>query len=49
LQEVLKLGAREVRVVGCADNIWVRLRTLDIVRDLLFHRVAKDALVTIAK
>ena len=44
LQEVLKFGAREVRVVGCADNIWVRLSALDIVRDLLFHRTAEDAL-----
>jgi hypothetical protein len=24
LQEVLKFGAQEVRMVGCADNIWVR-------------------------
>jgi hypothetical protein len=46
LQEVVRLGAREVRVVGCADNIWVRLRALDIVRDLLFHRAGEDALVT---
>jgi hypothetical protein len=43
LQEALKFGAREVRVVGCADNIWIRLRALDIVRDLLFHRAAEHA------
>ena len=49
LQEVLKFGARELRVVGCVDNIWVRLRALDIVRDLLFHRAAEDALVIAAK
>jgi hypothetical protein len=38
LEQALKFGAQEVRVVGCANNIWVRLRALDIVRDLLFHR-----------
>jgi hypothetical protein len=37
LQQALRFGAREVRVVGCANNIWVRLRASDIVRDLLFH------------
>jgi hypothetical protein len=46
LQEALKFGAQEVRVVGCADNIWVRLRAPDIVRDLLFHRAGEDPLVT---
>jgi hypothetical protein len=43
LQEALKFGAQEVRVVGCADNIWVRLRAPEIVRDLLFHRPARNA------
>lgn len=38
LQQALKFGPQEVRVVGCADNIWVRLRAPDRVRDLLFHR-----------
>jgi hypothetical protein len=42
LQEVLKFGAREVRVVGCADNIWVRLSAPETVRDLLFHRIAEN-------
>jgi len=42
LQEVLKFGAREVRVVGCADNIWVRLSAAETVRDLLFHRIAEN-------
>ena len=42
LQEVLKVGAREVRVVGCADNIWVRLSAPETVRDLLFHRIAEN-------
>ena len=37
LEEVIKFGAREVRVAGCADNIWVRLSAVDLVRDLLFH------------
>lgn len=46
LQEALKFGAQEVRVVRCADNIWVRLRAPDIVRDLLFHRAADDSLLT---
>jgi hypothetical protein len=46
LQEALKFGAQEVRVVGCADNIWIRLRALDIVRDLLFHRAADNSLLT---
>ena len=45
VQEVSNLGAREVRVVGCADNIWVRLSALDIVRDLLFHRAAANSLI----
>jgi len=49
LQEVLKFGAREVRVAGCVDNIWVRLKALDHVRDLLFHRAAENALVIAAK
>ena len=42
LQEVLKFGAREVRVAGCADNIWVRLSAPETVRDLLFHRIAEN-------
>jgi hypothetical protein len=45
LQEALKLGAREVRVVGCADNIWVRLRAPDTMRDLLFHRATDNSLL----
>jgi hypothetical protein len=40
LQQALKFGPQEVRVAGCANNIWVRLRALDKVRDLLFHRAA---------
>jgi hypothetical protein len=40
LEQALKLGAQEVRVVGCANNIWVKLRAPDRVRDLLFHRAA---------
>jgi hypothetical protein len=40
LQQALKFGAQEVRLVGCADNIWVRLRASDVVRDLLFHPAA---------
>jgi len=38
LQEVIKFGAREVRVAGCADNVWIRLSAADLVRDLLFQR-----------
>lgn len=45
-QEAVKFGAQEVRVVGCADNIWVRLRALETVRDLLFRRGAEDSLFT---
>jgi len=37
LEEVIKFGAREVRVAGCADNIWIRLSAVDLVRDLLFQ------------
>jgi hypothetical protein len=37
LEEVLKFGTQEVRVVGCADNIWVRLHAPHRARDLLFH------------
>jgi hypothetical protein len=40
LQQALKFGPQEVRVVGCADNIWVRLHAPPRVRDLLFHRAA---------
>jgi hypothetical protein len=47
LQEVLKLGAREVRVVACADNIWVRLSAPDMVRDLLFQQLTEESLVTV--
>ena len=36
LREVTRFGAREVRVAGCVDNIWIRLSALDVVRDLLF-------------
>jgi len=46
LREALKFGAHEVMVVGCAGNIWIRLRALDIVRDLLFHRAADNSLLT---
>ena len=45
-QEALKFGAQEVRVVGCTDNIWVRLRAPETVRDLLFHRAPEDSLIT---
>jgi len=37
LQQVLKFAGQEVRVVGCADNIWVRLHAQGRARDLLFH------------
>ena len=37
VQEALKLGARAVKVVGCANNIWVRLRTQAGPHDLLFR------------
>jgi hypothetical protein len=37
LQQVLKFAAQEVRVVGCANNIWVRLQAPRQARDLLFH------------
>ena len=45
-QEALKCGAQEVRVVGCTDNIWVRLRAAEAVRDLLFQRAPQNSLVT---
>lgn len=45
-QEAMKLGAREVRVVGCADNIWIRLHASETMRDLLFHRAAQEPLLT---
>ncbi len=45
-QEALKFGAQEVRVVGCTDNIWVRLRAPETVRDLLFRRGAAGSLFT---
>jgi hypothetical protein len=43
LEQALKFGAQEVRVVGFANNIWVRLRASDMVRDLLFHRPGQGA------
>jgi hypothetical protein len=46
LQEVLRFGTQEVRVVGCADNIWVRLYAPDRARDLLFHRAAVNSVPT---
>ncbi len=45
LQEVIKFGAREVRVAGCADNVWIRLSAADLVRDLLFQSRAERPLV----
>jgi hypothetical protein len=44
LREVIKFGAREVRVAGCADNIWIRLNAVDLVRDLLFQSPAEHPL-----
>jgi hypothetical protein len=44
-QEVIKFGAREVRVAGCADNIWIRLSAADLVRDLLFQTSTERPLV----
>lgn len=46
LQEVLKFGSPEVRVAGCANNIWVRLHAPDRARDLLFHRAADNSVLT---
>jgi hypothetical protein len=46
LQEVLKFGTQEVRVVGCANNIWVRLHAPNQARDLLFHPAAADSVPT---
>jgi hypothetical protein len=40
LEQALKFGTQEVRVVGCANNIWIRLRAPEGARDLLFHRAA---------
>ena len=45
LQEVIKYGAREVRVAGCADNVWIRLSAIDQVRDLLFQSRAEHPIV----
>lgn len=45
LAEVIKFGAREVRVAGCADNIWIRLSALNLVRDLLFQSRPEQPLV----
>lgn len=46
LQQVLKFGTQEVRVVGCANNIWVRLCAPDQARDLLFYRAADNSVPT---
>ncbi len=44
-QEVIKFGAQEVRVAGCADNVWIRLSAADLVRDLLFQSRAERPLI----
>ena len=44
-QEMIKFGAREVRVAGCADNVWIRLSAADLVRDLLFQSGTERPLV----
>jgi len=46
LQEVIKYGAREVRVAGCTDNVWIRLSALGVVRDLLFQSRTENPLVS---
>jgi hypothetical protein len=46
LRQALEFGAREVRVAGCANNIWVRLRGQDAARDLLFRRAADHSIRT---
>ena len=42
LQQALNLGAQQIRVVGCANNIWVRLRAADGAHDLLFRPAPND-------
>ena len=37
LQQVMEFATQEVRVVGCANNIWVRLHAPHQARDLLFY------------
>ncbi len=37
---VLKLGAREVRMVTCGEHVWVRLLADDEPVDMLFRRCA---------
>jgi len=44
-QELIKFGAQEVRVAGCADNVWIRLSAADLVRDLLFQSRAERPLI----
>jgi hypothetical protein len=40
LEQVSEFGTQEVRVVGCANNIWVRLHAPHQARDLLFRPAA---------
>jgi hypothetical protein len=44
MQQASEFGAQEIRVVGCANNIWVRLRARDGLRDLLFRCVANNSI-----
>jgi hypothetical protein len=44
VEYALRFQAEEVRVVACADNIWVRLRTADGPRDLLFRCASPNPL-----
>ena len=46
LQQMLKFEAQEVRVVGCANNIWVRLLAPQGARDLVFYRAADNSVLT---
>jgi hypothetical protein len=43
LQQASECGAEEVRVAGCANNIWVRLRDPAGARDLLFRPASHDS------
>jgi hypothetical protein len=47
VQHAMMFGAQEVRVVGCADEIWVRLHVPDGARDLLFRPAPNSSILTV--
>jgi hypothetical protein len=47
VQQASMLGAQEIRVVGCTNNIWVRLHSPSGARDLLFRPATNPSTLTL--